>query len=92
MMAANVFGMDTEGTRSGLGAAGLAAQAGVAAGLAPAPPKGAYTAAYIGAAEALLAKMEVEASTVVEFGLFTSSASATTVEAAENQNTGQLHT
>lgn len=92
MMAANVFGMDPEGTRSGLGAAGLAAQAAVAAGLAPVLPKGAYTAAYTGAAEALLAKLEVEASALVEFGLVTSAVSVTTVEAAENQNVGELGT
>ncbi|BBX94702.1 hypothetical protein [Mycolicibacterium boenickei] len=91
-MAANVFGMDAENTRTGLGAAGLAAQAGVAAGLAPALPKGAYTAVYTGAAETLLAKLEAEASALVEFGLVTSAASVTTVESAENQNARELGT
>lgn len=89
---ATTFEMDPESTRAGLGAAGLAAQAGVAVGLAPALPKGAYTAVYTGAAEALLAKLEVEASALVEFGLVTSAASVTTVEAAENQNVGELGT
>lgn len=89
---ATTFEMDPEGTRAGLGAAGLAAQAGVAAGFAPTLPKGAYTAAYTGAAEALLAKLEVEASALVEFGLVTSAVSVTAVEVAENQNVGELGT
>lgn len=89
---ATTFEMDPESTRAGLGAAGLAAQAGVAAGLAPTLPKGAYTAVYSGAAETLLVKLEAEASALVEFGLVTNAASVTTVETAENQNAGELGT
>ncbi|QZH69600.1 hypothetical protein [Mycolicibacterium farcinogenes] len=90
-MVANVFGMDPEGTRSGLGAAGLAAQAGVVAG-ASALPVGECTAPYTAAGQGLLSALEAEAAALVEFGLVTSAASVTTVETVENQNAGELGT
>lgn len=83
--------MDPDGTRSGLGAAGLAAQAGVAAGV-PSLPAGEPTGVYTAAAAALLAKLEAEAAALVEFGLVTSAASVTAMETAEAENTGQLRT
>lgn len=90
-MVANAFEMDPEGTRSGLGAAGLAAQAGVAAG-APTLPNGEYTAPYTAAGQGLLSTLEAEVGALVTFGLVTSAASVTTMEAAENQNVGKLGT
>lgn len=91
-MPANTFEIGPDGTRTGLGAAGLAAQAGVAVGLSPSLPNGAYTAVYTGAAEALLAKLTAEAEGLVAFGLMTSEASVTAMELAEDQNIGQLRT
>ena len=89
---ATTFEMDPESTRAGLGAAGLAAQAGVAAGLAPALPNGEYTAPYAAAGQNLLSMLAAETAALVEFGLVNSAASVTTAEMAESQNVGELGT
>ncbi|GJJ24060.1 hypothetical protein [Mycolicibacterium mageritense] len=91
MMAANVFAMDAEDTRSKLGAAGLAAQSGVAAGM-PTLPTDQYLAPYAAGLSALLATVNVEAAVLAEFGLVNSAASVTAIEAAESENAGQLRT
>ncbi|MEX3646453.1 hypothetical protein ABFW11_13185 [Mycolicibacterium porcinum] len=83
--------MDSDGTREALTGAGLAAQAGLAAGV-PSLPVGAPTVVYTGAAAALLTKLEAEAGALVAFGLVTSAASVTTMETAEAENVGQLRT
>lgn len=90
-MAATVFGMDSDGTREALTGAGLAAQAGLAAGV-PSLPASAPTSVYTGPAAALLAKLAAEAAALAEFGLVTSASSVTTMETAEADNTGQLRT
>lgn len=88
---ANAFEMDPEATRSGLGAAGLAAQAGVAAGV-PTLPTDQYLAPYAAGLSALLTTLNVETAVLVEFGLVTSAASVTAMETAEAENAGQLRT
>jgi hypothetical protein len=92
MMSANVFGMDPDGTRTGLGAAGVAAQAGATPGLSSSLPNGEYTAVYTAAARTLLTKLAAEAEGLVASGVMTSEASVTAMELAEGQNVGQLRT